>query len=427
MRGAGVIFASLLVTSTVMAAEHAHHPDMDMSNMDMPHEDMAEMDMAHGLLGTYPATRDASGTSWQPDAAAHAGLHAMAGDWMLMGHLRLDAIYDWQRGPRGDDMGFLAGMAMGMAQRDFGDNTLMFRAMLSPDPFMGKRGYPLLLASGETADGTTHLIDRQHPHDLFMELSATASHRFDQQTSAFVYVGYPGEPAFGPTAFMHRASGMDNPQAPITHHWLNSTHITFGVLTAGVVHENWKLELSRFTGREPDQFRFNFDSARFDSTAARLSFNPGPNWSLQASWAFLKSPEQLAPQDNETRFSASATYVKALEGWGTLAATAAWGLKRTGHGDHLNALLAEAEWQPADLWTLFTRAEWVENAELLTGHTVTRSGKITLGAIRDFQLAERIKLGLGVSGDLAIVGRPLKTAYDGNPTGTMVFTRLLLE
>ncbi|HTO39811.1 MAG TPA: hypothetical protein VL026_02450, partial [Rhizomicrobium sp.] len=274
MRGAGVIFASLLATSAAMAADHAHHDghhaDMDMSNMDMPNEDMAAMDMAHGLLGTYPATRDASGTSWQPDAASHGGLHASAGDWMLMGHLRLDAIYDWQSGPRGDDMGFLAGMAMGMAQRDFGANTLMFRAMLSPDPFMGKRGYPLLLASGETANGTTHLVDRQHPHDLLMELSATASHRFDQHTSAFVYFGYPGEPAFGPSAFMHRASGMDNPQAPITHHWLDSTHITFGVVTAGVVHENWKLELSRFTGREPDQFRFNFDRARFDSTAARL-------------------------------------------------------------------------------------------------------------------------------------------------------------
>jgi hypothetical protein len=60
-----------------------------------------------------------------------------------------------------------------MARREFSHGTLNLRAMLSPDPFMGKRGYPLLLAAGETADGTTHLVDRQHPHDLFMELSAS--------------------------------------------------------------------------------------------------------------------------------------------------------------------------------------------------------------------------------------------------------------
>jgi hypothetical protein len=373
-------------------------------------------------------TRDASGTSWQPDAATHEAIHAMAGDWMLMGHVRLDGIYDWQSGPRGDEMAFLAGMAMGMARRDFGQaDTLQFRAMLSPDPFMGKRGYPLLLATGETADGTTHLVDRQHPHDLFMELSGTYAHRFDSENSGFLYFGYPGEPALGPTAFMHRASGMDNPEAPISHHWLDSTHITFGVLTAGFVHDDWKLEVSRFTGREPDQYRFNFDSARFDSTSARLSWNPDEHWSLQASWGFLKSPEQLEPNENETRYSASATYITPVENLGTVAATLAWGLKRTGHGDKLNAVLAEAEWKPADLWTLFARAEWEENAELLAASEVTRAGKLSFGAIRDLRLADDLKMGLGALYDFDFVGNGLDTLDDGNPRGAMVFLRLVAE
>jgi hypothetical protein len=361
MRRVVLGFAVLVGFSAPSSADEHDHGSMsgmDMGNMDMGQT--SEMPgMGEGVLGSYPMTRDASGTSWQPDAATHEAIHAMAGDWMLMGHLRLDGIYDWQSGPRGDEMAFLAGMAMGMARRDFGQaDTLQFRAMLSPDPFMGKRGYPLLLATGETADGTTHLVDRQHPHDLFMELSGTYAHRFDSENSGFLYFGYPGEPALGPTAFMHRASGMDNPEAPISHHWLDSTHITFGVLTTGFVHDDWKLEVSRFTGREPDQYRFNFDSARFDSTSARLSWNPDEHWSLQASWGFLKSPEQLEPDENETRYTASATYITPIENLGTVAATIAWGLKRTGHGDKLNALLAEAEWKPADLWTLFTRAEW---------------------------------------------------------------------
>ncbi|MGH8204028.1 MAG: hypothetical protein ACREST_05415, partial [Steroidobacteraceae bacterium] len=158
-----------------------------------------------GALGDYPMSRDASGTSWQPDGTAHAMGHVMRGDWTLMAHTLLNGVFDWQDGPRGDEQAFLAGMVMAQARRDFSDEqeSLTLRAMLSPDPFMGKRGYPLLLAAGETADGVTPLVDRQHPHDFFMELSATWSHQFDENRSGFVYAGLPGEPAFGPPAFMH--------------------------------------------------------------------------------------------------------------------------------------------------------------------------------------------------------------------------------
>ena len=166
---------------------------------------------------------------------AHFGVHATFGEWQTMYHALFNLVYDHQGGPRGGDKTFVNGMLMGMAQRPLGDGTFGLRAMLAPDPFMGKNGYPLLLATGETADGQTHLIDRQHPHDLFMELATTYSYAFNKNSSVYVYAGLPGEPALGPSTFMHRTSGMDIPEAPITHHWLDSTHITFGVLTAGVV------------------------------------------------------------------------------------------------------------------------------------------------------------------------------------------------
>src|SRR5262249_25558719 len=152
----------------------------------------------------------------QPDASEHAGVHAALDGWMLMGHALLNAVDDWQHGPRGADLTFVSGMLMGAAQRDFGDgDTVRLRAMVSPDPFMGKRGLPLLLASGETADGLTPLVDRQHPHDLFMELSASEAHRIGASDSVFLYAGLPGEPAFGPPAFMHRLSIADSPEPPI--------------------------------------------------------------------------------------------------------------------------------------------------------------------------------------------------------------------
>src|SRR5262249_4271929 len=83
-----------------------------------------------GLLGPYPMTREASGTSWQPDATPHDGVHAAYGDWMVMWHGLINGVYDHQGGPRGDQKTFASGMVMGMAQRQLGDGTLGFRAML---------------------------------------------------------------------------------------------------------------------------------------------------------------------------------------------------------------------------------------------------------------------------------------------------------
>ncbi len=175
------------------------------TDVETSHEGHAAMLPMTGALGSYPMARDASGTAWQPDATPHVMGHVMRGDWMISGHTQLNAVYSDQQGPRGDDLAFIAGMVMGAARLDMENgDALTLRAMLSPDPFMGKRGYPLLLAAGETADGVTTLVDRQHPHDLFMEISATWARQFDAANSAFLYAALPGEPAFGPPAFMHR-------------------------------------------------------------------------------------------------------------------------------------------------------------------------------------------------------------------------------
>src|SRR5262245_10733023 len=165
-----------------------------------------------GALGDYAMTRDASGTSWQPESTPVPAIMGQLGDWATMLHGFVDLVFDHQGGPRGDDMTLSESMLMGMAQRHFSLGTVTLKSMISLDPTMGKRGYPLLLQTGETADGVTPLIDRQHPHDLFMELSATYSAQLGAGQSAFLYVGYPGEPALGPPAFMHRFSGMDNPE-----------------------------------------------------------------------------------------------------------------------------------------------------------------------------------------------------------------------
>lgn len=402
----------------------AHSPPQGAHDLHAGHA----MPMAMtGTLGGYPMSRDASGTSWQPDATPHAMGHAMRGDWTLMGHTMLNGVYDWQDGPRGDEQTFLSGMFMGSARRELaGGGTLNLRAMLSPDPFMGKRGYPLLLAAGETADGVTPLVDRQHPHDLFMELAASYAWHLGERDSAFLYAGLPGEPAFGPPAFMHRPAAMTSPEAPITHHWLDSTHITFGVVTAGWVRDRWKFEASQFTGREPDEQRYDIERPRFDSTALRASWNPGASWSLQASWADVESPEQLEPEVDEERLSASVLYGHDLGGGRTWAATLAWGHKNPNEGDSTDAIALEAAVTPSQDWQLFGRAEWIETHELGADHLDTHEvAKISLGLRREFPLSDRVRLGLGVLYTFNDIDEALRASYGGSPDGAMVFLQFL--
>jgi hypothetical protein len=424
------------------------HPQMDhqaMEGMSAPkpgQKGMAGMDhggapdhvgMEHdmkGALGPYPMAREASGTAWQPDTSMHMGVERMTGGWMLMAHGLLNGVYDWQEGPRGDRKVFASGMLMGMAQRSFTNgNVLQFKAMLSPDPLMGKSGYPLLLASGETANGRDPLIDRQHPHDLFMELSASYSVKLGAKSSVFLYGGLPGEPAFGPPAFMHRMSIMDSPEAPISHHWLDSTHITFGVVTAGVVLDRFKIEASRFHGREPDQNRYDIETGPLDSTAVRVTFNPTSELSFQGSWAHLKSPEQLEPDQNQTRWSASGIYTKRLGERSWWSTTLAWGRRSSEH-ESFDAVALESALGLED-WTLFGRAEYTQNNELLFvgGHhgPTFDVGKVSVGAIRDFRLARHLKFGVGALVAVNFVPRPLEALYAGDPKGAMAFVRLKID
>jgi hypothetical protein len=419
-------------------ASSDEQPPMDHSTMD--HSTMDQMPMqpgahaSHGMamtgaLGAYPMGRESSGTAWQPDASEHEGLHVMRGDWTLMAHGVLNLVHDHQSGRRGDDKLFASGMLMGMARRPLGDGTLQFKAMLSPDPLMGKRGYPLLLASGETANGVDRLIDRQHPHDLFMELSGSVSQNVGPKSSVFFYAGLPGEPAFGPPAFMHREAIMDSPEAPISHHWLDSTHISFGVLTAGVVLDRVKLEVSRFNGREPDQHRWNIETGPLDSTVVRLSWNPTRELSLQGSWGHFTDPEQLEPGVDQKRWSASALYAREIApGW-KLAGTLAWGRKTVEHHKD-DAFVAEASLKHRG-WTVFGRGEMTENRELLDldeHGPAFRVGKLSLGAIRDFRIAEHLSLGAGGLVGVNVVPDGLAPLYGGNnPVGAMGFLRLKLN
>ncbi|PYI59226.1 MAG: hypothetical protein DMC60_10960 [Verrucomicrobia bacterium] len=255
-----------------------------------------QMEMHSSIDLADPMTREGSGTSWLPDSSPMYGRMFMFDGDMLMLHGAIFPRYTNVSTRRGDDRIDAPNWIMAMYSYLLGD-TMQFgaRLMMSLDPLTETgRGYPLLFQSGESwHDQPLH--DRQHPHDLFDELSFSLSQKFNHDLSAYIYFGYPGEPALGPPTFMHRPSAMDDPDAPLGHHWQDSTHVTFGVATAGLVWRDIKIEGSIFTGREPDEHRYDFDRPRFDSFSRRISWNPTPDLALQVSHAYIESPEALEP------------------------------------------------------------------------------------------------------------------------------------
>jgi hypothetical protein len=224
-------------------------------------------------------------------------------------------------------------------------SQLGVRAMVSLD-FLTENGsgYPLLFQTGETWHGQP-LHDAQHPHDLFSELSAAYSARLGQKSSAYLYLGYPGEPALGPPTFMHRRIAYDMADAPIGHHWQDATHVTFGVATAGLTHGNIKIEGSAFTGREPNEVRTNFDPIHLDSYSTRVSWNAGTNLAAQISQGYVHSPEYLTPNIDVHRSTASVLYNHAFQTEKNLYAAITFGQNNQSDQVRTNSYLAEFDYQ----------------------------------------------------------------------------------
>jgi hypothetical protein len=405
-------------------------PGMEMSPAPASKPDITMSDMpGMNMSGSTPAPfTEGSGTARLPGAEGMMhGLHVMTGEWMIMVHGYTWGAYTAQSGPRGRDEAFVESMAMISASRNLGGATLSLRSMLSLEPLMGAKGYPSLFATGETADGVTPLVDRQHPHDLFMELSAKLDVPLGRGVSGFIYGGPVAEPALGPSAFMHRSSAKYLPLAPITHHWFDSTHITFGVVTAGLSSGKWQFEGSAFRGREPDEHRWDIETPKLDSWSVRATWNPSPYWSAQVSYGWLKSPEALEPDTDEARTTATVQYAR-----GGFSALAGYAIKKLFPGRALSAWLGEANWDLTEHHSIFGRVENVANDELFPAVTdplhdakfrVTRT---ELGYAYRLKLVGPVSAAIGGSGFVVAKPSALDTAYGKTPVGWTGFIKLSL-
>lgn len=395
--------------------------------------------MAHGMA--MPAagplgisdTRDGSGTSWLPDQSPMYASHLQLGAWTVMLHGNLFVQGITEGGDRGRDQIGSVNWLMAMASRPAAGGRFSVHAMMSLEPLtVGTCGYPDLLQSGESCHGQA-LHDRQHPHDLFMEIAARYQREINGHLAWDVYGGPVGEPALGPTAFPHRLSALFNPLAPISHHWLDATHISFGVVTAGLYGRRWKAEGSIFNGREPDEHRYDFDFAPLDSYSGRVWFLPDERWALQASAGHLTHGEQLAPGEpaiDVTRVTASATYHRPLGSGRYWASTMAWGRNAEPGEPATNAALFETNADITGRQIVFGRAEFNQKtgADLVLpslGDTVSALGKLQGGYTYELPRIGPFVPGIGGSIWVSLVPDRLAPFYGGRRlTGAAVFFSL---
>jgi hypothetical protein len=386
----------------------------------------------HGQMvqGAMSHAREGSGTAWLPDSSPMYAIHGAGGGWELMLHGNVFLQYLDDGGDRGHDQVGSINWIMGMAHRNIGAGRLGLRGMFSLEPAtIGGCGYPDLLASGERCNGEP-IHDQQHQHDAFMEIAATYDRPLRGTTRWQVYGGPAAEPALGPVAYPHRLSAMPNLLAPITHHWLDATHITFGVLTGAVYANRWKAEASVFNGREPDEQRTGFDLAPLDSVSGRVSFLPNANLALQVSVGRLADAEpadDAGPGIDVTRVTASATHHRAF-GQGSLwASTAAWG-RNAESGHATNAFLVETS------LTLDDRDAWYGRFEVVgkTTHDLDVPGdeiftvsKVQGGYTRYLPAWSGLRAGVGGTATAGFVPRALEPLYGGRvAAGFGVFVTL---
>jgi hypothetical protein len=350
--------------------------------------------------------------------------------WHWMADGVVFATFNHQDGDRGETQFRSQNWIMGSGSRKLGKGQLFVSAMLSAEPMtVTPRGYSELFQMGEAYQGLQN-TDRQHPHDFFGQLAAGYRLPIGSQ-GAITFFGAPvGEATLGPVAFMHRLSASENPTAPLGHHTFDSTHIAQGVVGLGIDAGPFTLEGSAFHGREPDEHRYGVTPGALDSWATRLWYRRG-EWNAQASYGFLRQPEELEP-GNVQRATGSITWTRERADH-AMSVTAMYGRNKRTYTD-LPAVLFEGLGRIKRTF-FYTRVELldVETEHLLfpsivhrphPGELVDRLNAYTFGGVQNVYGMKWFSLGLGADVTFYNVPDILRSFYGDRPYGVHVFARI---
>jgi hypothetical protein len=375
---------------------------------------------------TSPSSHAGSGPGWEPASLPLHEWMLMRGGWDLMAHGVVFADYNHQGGPRGAGKAESVNWGMLMEQHKLGSGTILFRQMFSAESLTSPHpGFPDLFQTGETYHGQA-LVDHQHPHNVFAELSLQYTLPLTKKLSWEFYGGPSAEPALGPVPYIHRASAAELPLAPLSHHLQDSTHTSFGVISTGFDFDRIRLEASAFNGREPNEQRWSIQLAALDSWSGRLSIAPSRNWTAQYSIGRLEHPEALE-RGSQWRQTASVEYNRPLAR-GNWASSLIWGrVHKIATGTNLNSYLLESTLSFLERDYAFARLELVDKDELFPQaptHPLYRIGGYTFGGVRDLVQNHAWQLGLGA--DVTFYSKPsrLDPPYGAHPVSFQIFLRV---
>jgi hypothetical protein len=387
---------------------------------------MSGMHMEEQESSSQFSPQAGSGTGWEPSSVPEHEWMLMPDGWELMAHGVIFTDYNQQGGPRGEGKAESVNWGMLMEQHKLGGGTILFRQMFSAESLTSPHpGFPELFQTGETYHGEP-LVDHQHPHNVFAELSLLYTLPLSEKVSWVLYGGPSAEPALGPVTYIHRASAAELPLAPLGHHLQDSTHTSFGVVTTGFVIDRIKLEGSAFNGREPNEERWSIQLAPLDSWSGRASVAPARDWTAQYSIGRLEHPEALEP-GSQWRQTASVEYDRPLA-VGNWATSMVWGrVHKIADGATLNSYLLESTLNFLRRDYAFTRLELVDKDELFPQaavHPAYRIGGYTFGGVRDLVQNRAWQLGLGA--DVTVYSKPavLDAAYGNYPVSFQIFLRM---
>ncbi len=317
---------------------------------------------------------------------------------------------------------------MASLARRVGRGRLRLNLMASFEPFtMRGIGSAQVFQTGETYQGAA-LVDYQHPHDLVMGAGGTFDWPLGRGFEGHMELAAVGAPALGPAPFMHRPSAADNPTAPLSHHHLDATHVTHGVVTGGVSHGRFEVEASVFHGHEPDENRVAAEFGPLDSYSVRASWRTGA-WTAQLSTGDLRRPDPTEATDLQ-RTTASIEHTGRLHG-GPLSWLVAYGVNRE-PGVHVTspAWLAEAAWTAAARDQVYSRFEIVKQDTLNAGgydppgfvarHPLSWVGALTAGYERRLVSARTGAWGAGADVTVYATSSNLRDGY-GHPLSVHAF------
>jgi hypothetical protein len=422
-----ILAFTLTLAALVRAQDTMNMPGMKMPGAAMP--SMVDMNPAAMSL-----MDQASGTSVNPAAWPMPMLMTHFSTWNAMFMGTAFIVDTQQSGSRGGDKLYSPNVFMGALEHRAGaKGAFQVDLMLSLEPatITGER-YPLLFQTGETAYGHP-LYDAQHPHNFIMGLGFHYDYQVAEDTMLRFYFAPVGDPALGPVAYPHRASAEELPEAPISHHLQDSTHISDGVVTVGISHKMLTLEASGFHGAEPGENRWIVQQGAIDSWSTRLWFLPSKNWAAQVSVGRLTHPEALEPGD-QIRSTASLSYSRPMAGssWDS---SLIWGRAHfTATNRNLNSYLAESSIPVSRKNFITGRIELVDKDELFAAqpenplfNDTFRIGAYTLGYTRDVSLFSRVETGIGANFSLYSLPDAIKPMYGNHPVGGNIFVRLRLR